>query len=177
MTKIKTKFKDLFIIKSKKNFDNRGYLREIYKENTLKPKFIFDYFSFSKKNTLRGLHFQKKNQQGKLIIVLEGKIIDYCLDLRKKSKTFLKVYKRILSSDNGEALYIPPGFAHGFHAIGIENIVLYKNTCFRDKKNEMGIDIFDEKLYLNLKKKKYLISKKDKNNLSLDQFLGKYKSL
>ena len=177
MEKIETKFKNLFILKSKKFFDNRGYLREIFKKKILNKKFIFDYYSLSKKNTLRGLHFQKNNQQDKLIIVLKGEIIDYCLDLRNNSKTFLKIYKKTLSSKNGMSLYVPAGFAHGFIAKGKENIVLYKNTSMRSKKDEMGIDFFDNKLNLKLNKKKYIISSKDKKNLSLNSFLKKYKHL
>lgn len=177
MKKIKTKFKGLYILKSKNNFDERGYLREIFKKKILNKNFLFEYYSFSKKNTIRGLHFQKINQQGKLIIVLKGQIIDFCLDLRKNSKTFLMTFKRTLSATNGESLFIPIGFAHGFIAQKSENIVLYKNTAERVKNNECGIDFFDRDLNLKLKKKKFIISSKDKNNLSLNTFLKKYRYL
>ena len=177
MKKIKTKFKNLYILKSKNFFDKRGYLREIFIKKNLNKNFIFDYYSSSKKNTLRGLHFQKNNQQDKLIIVIKGKIIDYCLDLRRNSKTFLKIYKKTLSSKNGMSLYIPAGFAHGFLAREKENIVLYKNTVKRSKKDELGIDFFDKKLNLKLNKKNYIISQKDTSNLSLSSFLKKYKYL
>ena len=63
MEKIKTKFKDLCILKSKNFFDHRGFLREIFKKKILNKKFIFEYYSLSKKNTLRGLHFQKNNNR------------------------------------------------------------------------------------------------------------------
>lgn len=177
MKKIKTKFKNLYILKSKNFFDKRGYLREIFIKKILNKNFIFDYYSSSKKDTLRGLHFQKNNQQDKLIIVIKGKIIDYCLDLRRNSKTFLKIYKKTLSSKNGMSLYIPAGFAHGFLAREKENIVLYKNTVKRSKKDELGIDFFDKKLNLKLNKKNYIISQKDTSNLSLSSFLKKYKYL
>lgn len=177
MKKIKTKFKGLYILKSKNNFDERGYLREIFKKKILNKNFLFEYYSFSKKNTIRGLHFQKINQQGKLITVLKGQIIDFCLDLRKNSKTFLRTFKRTLSATNGESLFIPIGFAHGFIAQKSENIVLYKNTAERTKNNECGIDFFDKDLNLKLKKKKFIISSKDKKNLSLNTFLKKYRYL
>ena len=91
MEKIKTNFKDLYIIKSDNHEDSRGYLREIYKKNLFKHQFIFDYYSFSKKNVIRGMHFQISDQQDKLITVIKGHIKDFCIDLRKNSKTFLNL--------------------------------------------------------------------------------------
>ena len=114
MEKIKTNFKDLYIIKSDNHEDSRGYLREIYKKNLFKNQFIFDYYSFSKKNVLRGMHFQISDQQDKLITVIKGHIKDFCIDLRKNSKTFLKTFELNLSAKNGMSLLIPKGFAHGF---------------------------------------------------------------
>lgn len=101
MKKIKTKFNGLFLIKTKNNYDNRGFLREIYMRKNFKKNFIFDYYSLSKRNTVKGLHFQLNKPQDKLIIILKGKIIDYCLDLRKNSKTFLNLFKIKLSSKRG----------------------------------------------------------------------------
>ena len=177
MKLIKTKFKNLILIKSKNHKDSRGYLREIYLNKILKKKFIFDYYSSSKKNTVRGLHFQIKEQQEKLITVIKGEILDVCLDLRKDSKTFLKIFKVVLSSKNSTSIFIPKGFAHGFIALGRENIVLYKNTKYRKKNLECGIDIFDKQLYLNIDKTKSIVSKKDKNNIPINSFLKKYKTL
>ena len=76
MRVIKTKFKDLVILKSKNYPDNRGFFREIYQEKILKKKFVFDCFSSSKKGVLRGLHFQTRNPQGKLITVVNGEVFD-----------------------------------------------------------------------------------------------------
>jgi len=84
----KTKFKDLMIISSNKHKDKRGFFKEIYKDYIIKKKFVFDCFSYSKKNVLRGLHFQKIKPQGKFLTVIEGKIFDVSVDLRKKSPTF-----------------------------------------------------------------------------------------
>ena len=177
MKKIKTKFKGLFLIKTKNNYDKRGFLREVYMRKNFKKNFIFDYYSLSKKNTIKGLHFQMGKPQDKLIIILKGKIIDYCLDLRKNSKTFLNLFKINLSSKKGDALFVPAGFAHGYRAIDKENLVLYKNTEYRDIKSEMGIDIFDKQLSLKLNKNRLISSKKDKTNMSLGQFLELHKSL
>ena len=83
MKLLKTKIKDLLIIKTNIYKDNRGFFKEIEKFKILKKKFIFDCLSFSKKNTLRGLHLQRKKQQAKIITVAQGKILDVVVDLRK----------------------------------------------------------------------------------------------
>ena len=174
---IKTKFSDLLIFQSKKNKDPRGHLVEIFKQNLIKNKLKFDYFTASKKNVLRGMHFQLKKQQDKLISVIKGKIIDFSIDLRKNSRTFGKIFKKELSDKSCISLLIPKGFAHGFYAVDKENIVLYKNSEYRDPKYEMGISILDKKLNLKLPKKNFILSKKDKKNVTLKEFIKKYKSL
>ena len=88
MKLIKTKIKDLLIIKTNIYKDNRGFFKEIEKFKILKKKFIFDCLSFSKKNTLRGLHLQNRKPQAKIITVAQGKILDVVVDLRKQSKTY-----------------------------------------------------------------------------------------
>ena len=138
----KTKFKDLIIFKSKNFKDSRGLLREITLEKYLKKKLIFTLVSKSKKNVLRGLHLQTKKIQGKYVSVLKGKILDVVVDCRKKSKTFGKHYKIILSDKNATSIYIPPGFAHGFLALDKENIVLYSCTNYRNKDSETSLTLF-----------------------------------
>ena len=86
----KTKFKGLIILRSKVHRDQRGFFKEIYKNKIFKKNLIFDCLSHSKKNTIRGLHFQRKNSQGKFITVVKGEILDVAVDLRKRSKTFGK---------------------------------------------------------------------------------------
>ena len=130
---IKTKFKGLKIIKSKIYYDNRGYFREIAKKKILDKNFLFDCMSQSKKNVLRGLHFQKKNPQAKLVTVAYGKIFDVAVDLRKNSKTFGKYFSIILSDNIGISIIIPEGFAHGFYCMSSKCIVYYKCTKYRDK--------------------------------------------
>ena len=92
----KTKFKDLVIIESKSFYDSRGYFREIAIEKLIKKKLIFTVVSKSKKNVLRGLHFQRKNPQGKYLSVIKGEIFDVALDCRSKSKTFGKSFNIVL---------------------------------------------------------------------------------
>ena len=169
---IKTKFKDLIVVKQKNNIDKRGSLREIYNKQVLKKNnFVFEYCTISKKNSLRGFHFQYKFQQAKYVSVLKGKILDCVIDLRKKSKTFGKSFKIILSEKNNTSVYIPPGFAHGFCCLDNENYVIYSCTNYRDKNSEKGIIFNDKDLRINWPIKRPIISTKDKNNLTLKQFL------
>ena len=160
-----TKFKDLIIFKSKNFFDNRGHFRELSIEKIIKKKLIFTVVSKSKKNVLRGLHMQRKNPQGKYISVLKGKILDVVVDCRKKSKTFGKHFKIILSERNCKSIYIPSGFAHGFLGLDNENIVIYSCTNYRDKNSEIGIKWDDEDLNINWNILDPILSKKDQKNL------------
>ena len=115
---IENKFKGLIIVEGKIFKDNRGYLREILIEKKIKKRFKFQIVSNSKKNVLRGLHYQFKKPQGKFINVVKGKIFDVAVDLRKNSKTYGKHFSIILSEKNCKSLFIPPGFAHGFQTSG-----------------------------------------------------------
>ena len=153
--------------------DKRGSLREIYKKNNLFPKFVFALSVYSKKNVFRGLHFQKKKQQSKLVIVIDGKLIDYCVDLRKKSKNYLKVYKFKLNKNS--ILFVPKGFAHGYFAVE-KTKMIYLLSDYRSKKDECGIDFRDKKLRIKLKKN-ILLSKKDLSNMTISEFENKIKTL
>ena len=159
---IKTKFKDLLIIKQKNNKDKRGSLRETFNKKILKKNFVFEYCTSSKK-CLRGFHFQYKFQQAKFVSVLKGKILDCVIDLRKNSKTFGKIFKIVLSDKNCVSLYIPEGFAHAYFSYEKINIVYYKLTNYYKPKFESGINLLDKKLKINWPKKKFNISKKIKN--------------
>ena len=92
----------------------------------MKEGFVFDYHTNSKKNSLRGFHFQYKHQQSKYISVIKGKILDCVVDLRKNSKTFGKSFKIILSDKNNLGLFVPKGFAHAYYSYNNENIIYYK---------------------------------------------------
>ena len=170
MKKIKTNLEGLFIIKSKIFYDNRGFLREAFKKKIIKKNLIFAIVSKSKKNVLRGLHLQKKNQQDKCILVLKGKIIDVAVDMRKKSKTYGKHYKIILSDKNGKSLFIPKGFAHGFLGLEKENIVLYGCSNYRNKESEVTIDWNDKNLKIKWPISKPILSKKDRKGIKFSKF-------
>jgi len=167
----KTSFKDLIIIKNKLYKDKRGYFKELLRENEIRKKFPFLVMSYSKKNVIRGLHLQQKNTQGKFVTVIKGKIYDVVIDLRKKSKTFGKKYSIILSDKNSKSLYVPEGFAHGFCSLDKDNYVVYSCTNYRHKKSEIGIKFDDKKLNINWPTKSPILSKKDKENQSLNKFL------
>ena len=167
---IKTQIKGLLVFKGQKFDDNRGYFREVLLEKTVKRNFKFNVVSMSKKNVIRGLHIQKKINQAKYVSVVKGKIFDVALDLRKKSKTFGKYYSIILSDKNSKSIYIPKGFAHGFMGMGKENVVVYSNSNYRSKNNEIGIIWNDKNLKIKWPTKKPIVSKKDKSNLTFKEF-------
>lgn len=168
---IKTDFKDLIIVENKTFKDKRGYFKELLKENKIKKKFPFIVMSHSKKNVIRGLHMQTRNTQGKFVSVIKGKIYDVVIDLRKKSKTFGKKHSIILSEKNSKSLFVPEGFAHGFCSLDDENYVVYSCSKYRDKKSEIGIIFNDKNLKINWPTNNPILSKKDKKNQSLEDFL------
>ena len=168
----KNKFKDMLIFKSKKFKDKRGYFRELFLEKYIKKKLIFTVVSKSKKNVLRGMHMQKKRMQGKYVSVIKGKILDVVIDCRKKSKTFGKHFKIILSDKNSTSIYIPPGFAHGFLSMEKDNIVIYSCTNYRDTKSEISISWNDKNLDINWPIKKPVLSKKDSMSSPFKKFFN-----
>ena len=161
---LKTKFKELKEFESKNIFDYRGFFRELFIKKKTKNNLIFTVTSKSKKNVLRGLHMQTKKQQGKYITVVKGKILDVCVDCRKKSKTFGQHFKMILSEKNCRSIFIPPGFLHGFLGLEKENIIVYSCTNYRNKNSEIGVKWNDKDLKINWKIKSPILSKKDTNN-------------
>ena len=172
--KLKSIFKDLLLIQNKSFKDKRGYFKELIKENIINKKFPFLVMSYSKKNVIRGLHIQTTNSQGKFVSVLKGKIFDVAIDLRKKSKTFGKVYKCLLSEKNNRSIFIPPGFAHGFQALDNENYIIYSCTKYRNKKSEITIKFNEKEFNIKWPNKKFVISTKDQHGISLSEFKKKY---
>ena len=164
----KTKFKGLLILSGVKHEDKRGYLRELVLEKLINKKFKFQITSVSKKNVLRGLHFQIRKPQGKLISVIKGEIFDVAVDIRKNSKTFGKHFSIRLSDKNCTSVFIPPGFAHGFLTLKKENIICYSLTEYRSPKDERSLKYNDPRLKIKWPTKKPNISMKDKNANSLN---------
>ena len=172
----KTQFKDLLVVKQSNNIDKRGSLRETYNKKILKKKFIFDYCTISKRNVLRGFHFQTKFTQSKYVNVIKGKILDVVIDLRKNSKTFGKTFKIILSAENALSLYVPKGFAHAYYSYEKENIIYYKLDDFYAPKYEYGIVYNDKSLKIKWPKK-IITSEKDKKLLTFNEFKKQFKGL
>ena len=167
---IKTKLKDLLILKTNVYKDNRGFFKEVERNNVLKKKFIFDCFSYSKKNTLRGLHLQKKNSQAKIITVVHGKILDIVVDLRKKSSTYGKYFSIEISDKSDFSLFIPKNFAHGFLCLSNYCGVYYKCTNYRNKESEITIKWNDKNLDIKWPIKKPILSKKDSMGIDFLNF-------
>jgi dTDP-4-dehydrorhamnose 3,5-epimerase len=161
----KTKIKDLLILKSQIFKDNRGFLKETFKKNVLNKNFPFDLISFSKKNVIRGLHFQEKYSQAKLITVTHGNILDVAVDLRPKSKTFGKYFSIELSHHDDFSFFIPENFAHGFLCLSKSCVVNYKLSNYRKPKYERTLKWNDPDININWKIKKPIMSIKDKKNL------------
>lgn len=134
----------LYIIEPTVHEDDRGYFIETYNYNDmheagLNMTFVQDNQSMSKKGVLRGLHFQKKYPQGKLVRVLKGRVFDVAVDLRKGSKTFGQWYGIELSEKNKKQFYISEGFAHGFLVLSDQAEFFYKCTDFYHPGDEAGI--------------------------------------
>tara|TARA_B100001564_G_C20651879_1_gene677269 strand:+ start:293 stop:814 length:522 start_codon:yes stop_codon:yes gene_type:complete len=162
-------------IKKNKFIDRRGYFQEIYLKKNFNLRIQFTAIAHSKKNVIRGLHFQKKNRQSKLIYVISGKILDVAVNLKKNSKNFGKIYKYILKE--GDILFIPSFYAHGYECLSSRSTVLYHLEKYRDPKSESGIPFNDKKLNIKWVSKNPIISKRDKSHISLEEFTNKYKGL
>ena len=159
----KTKFKGLIILRSTIHHDRRGFFKEINRNKIFKKNLIFDCLSHSKKNTIRGLHFQKKNSQGKLLTVVQGEILDVAVDLRKGSKTFGKYFSIKIKYNSNFSIFIPEGFAHGFACLSKNCTLYYRCTNYRHKASETTLRWDDPELNINWNTKKPIMSKKDKN--------------
>jgi len=172
---VKTKIKDLLILKNKIYSDKRGFFREVFKEKNLNIKFIFDCFSYSKKNTLRGMHIQLKKSQAKMITVVNGKILDVVVDLRKNSKTFGNSFSIVISDKSDFSLFIPAGFAHGFLCLSNKCSVYYRCNNYQNKNSERTLLWNDKNINIKWPVKKPILSEKDKNGFSFNELIKQIK--
>ncbi|MFB3389182.1 dTDP-4-dehydrorhamnose 3,5-epimerase [Flavobacterium sp. LAR06] len=165
----KTFINDLIIIEPSVIGDERGFFFEAYNKKKFRDfgielNFVQDNQSFSKKGTLRGLHYQNPPfAQAKLIRVLEGEIIDVAVDLRKESPTYGKSFSIVLSGENKKQLLVPQGFAHGFSVLSENASVLYKCDEFYNKDSEGGIKYDDPSLNIDwgINLEEAIVSEKD----------------
>lgn len=164
-----TPIQDLIIINPTVFEDERGYFMESYNQQKLEESgvqinFVQDNQSFSKKGTLRGLHYQNQPfAQTKLVRVLQGEIIDVAVDIRKNSPTYGQHFAIKLSAENKKQLLIPLGFAHGFSVVSETAVVLYKCDQFYNKASEGGIRFDDPALNIDwgIDLKTAIVSDKD----------------
>ncbi|MBP2027131.1 dTDP-4-dehydrorhamnose 3,5-epimerase [Acetoanaerobium pronyense] len=168
-----TKIQGLIHIQPKVFGDERGYFLETYNKNTLKQlgfeeEFVQDNESKSKKGVLRGLHFQTKHTQGKLVRCTYGKVLDVAVDLRKNSPTYGHWESAVLDSNEKNMFYVPTGFAHGFLVLTEEAVFNYKCTDYYAPEYDGGIKWDDPQLNIDWKLKEYgidsvTVSEKDLN--------------
>ncbi|WP_432708377.1 dTDP-4-dehydrorhamnose 3,5-epimerase [Pedobacter sp.] len=151
----KTPINDLLLIEPKVWKDNRGYFYESFSTRAFADagvdvNFVQDNQSFSQRGTLRGLHAQKSpSAQGKLVRVIQGRVLDVAVDARKDSATYGQHYSVELSGDNHKQLWVPPGFLHGFLTLEDNTIFTYKVSNYYDKEAEVGVIYNDA--YLDIK--------------------------
>lgn len=134
--------------------DQRGFFLETFQKEKfgqvgITYDFVQDNFSSSIKSTLRGLHYQVTHVQGKLVMAVHGEIFDVAVDLRRNSSYFGKWVGAILSENNKNLLWVPPGFAHGFYVISERADVLYKTTDYYDPTGERCLKWDDPDLAIN----------------------------
>lgn len=155
---------------AKKFNDERGYFFELYKKSDFEKIGIYEDFmqdnvSVSKKNVLRGLHYQKNpNAQGKVVSCLKGEVLDILVDIRKNSPNYGKWRSDILSESNGHMLYVPVGYAHGFLTLSDEAVFMYKCTKEYSLSDSRGIIWNDPDLAINWGVKNPILAPKDITN-------------
>lgn len=177
MNVIDTILKGVKIIEPKIFGDSRGFFYESFQDERYREEadisltFVQDNFSRSKFGVLRGLHYQLKNPQGKLVSVIRGAVFDVAVDISYGSPTFGKWFGVVLSDENHSQIYIPPGFAHGFCVLSAEADFHYKCTDYYDSNDEFGILWNDEDIGIEWPKQVLqappILSAKDKTNPKL----------
>ncbi|RRQ49492.1 dTDP-4-dehydrorhamnose 3,5-epimerase [Maribacter algicola] len=179
MQVVETNIKDCYELVPRVFEDQRGYFFESFNQKRfaeltgLMVNFVQDNQSFSSKGVLRGLHYQKgESAQAKLVRVLQGKVLDVAVDIRKDSPTYGNVFKTILSAENHRQLFVPRGCAHGFVTLSETATFFYKCDNYYDPKAEAGIIYNDPNLNIDweINESELIISEKD-------QVLPRFKDL
>lgn len=173
MNVIETNIPGLLIFEPKVFGDSRGFFMETFRESALKERgieesFVQDNHSSSSRGVLRGLHYQIKNPQGKLVRVIAGEVYDVAVDLRRSSPTFGQHYGVILSAENKRIFWVPPGFAHGFVVLSEQAEFTYKCTEYYAPEHEKSLLWNDPELGIDWPVTEVPeLSEKDKNGLPL----------
>lgn len=169
--KIPTSLPGMFILEPRVFGDARGFFLESYNERVMAEigiheQFVQDNHSCSQRNVLRGLHYQIRQTQGKLVRVVTGEILDVGVDLRRSSPTFGRWDAVRLSGENKRMLWIPPGFAHGFYVLADNTHVLYKATDYYAPEYERTLAWNDPGLDINWElESEPIVSPKDQRGL------------
>jgi dTDP-4-dehydrorhamnose 3,5-epimerase len=166
MNIVSTRLDGVLLVEPRVFGDQRGYFyetyqRERYAEGGITAEFVQDNISFSRQNTLRGLHYQHPGGQAKLVQVLEGAIFDVAVDVRHGSPTFGKWVGVTLSSEKQRQLYIPAGFAHGFCVLSPTALFMYKCSDYYAPQHEGGVRWDDPDLAIEWPVKRPLLSERD----------------
>jgi dTDP-4-dehydrorhamnose 3,5-epimerase len=179
MEVIKGDISGLLIFQPRVFSDNRGYFFESFNQEKfnqltgLDVKFCQDNESLSKKNVLRGLHFQKPPfAQGKLVRVISGKVLDVAVDIRKSSETYGKYQIIELSAENKKIFWIPPGFAHGFLVLEENTVFSYKCSNYYSPESEGTIKWNDENLKIEWPISGPNVSEKDNDGEDFVNFVS-----
>ncbi len=157
--------------------DNRGYFFESFRSDMLPENlsFVQDNESLSSKGILRGLHFQNPpHNQGKLVRVTSGAVLDVAVDIRKNSPTYGQHFKIVLSSENKFVLWVPSGFAHGFLTLKDNTRFLYKCTNYYNQPSEGGLNWNDPLLNIDWGVESPVLSEKDKDYPSFENFTSEF---
>jgi dTDP-4-dehydrorhamnose 3,5-epimerase len=154
MNKVNTSLEGVFVLEPKVFGDARGFFLESYNERVMADlgvhdKFVQDNHSYSTRNVVRGLHYQIKHAQGKLVRVVAGEVLDVVVDLRKGSRTLGQWSAVPLSGENKRMLWIPQGFAHGFRVVSEGAHVLYKATDYYAPESERTLAWNDPELKID----------------------------
>lgn len=160
--------------------DERGYFTEVYRETNLLDisngeRFVQENQSRSKQGVIRGLHYQTRRPQGKLLRVVRGAILDVIVDLRLTSETFGRHFSVRLDDESQKQLFVPKGFAHGFSVLSESADVVYKCTDYYDPGFEETLLWDDKDLDIDWKVMKPIVSNKDKDGLSFEEVFKKLK--
>ena len=182
MNFIESPIKGLVIIEPKIWKDDRGYFYESYNEKLFKEAGIEATFvqanqSFSQKGTLRGLHAQANPYaQGKLVRVVQGKVLDVAVDIRKDSPTYGQHFSIELSGENFTMFWVPPGFLHGFLTLEDNTIFQYKVSGMYNKASEIGVMWNDPDLNIDWKSdtSEIILSEKDKQIGNFKDFVSPF---
>jgi dTDP-4-dehydrorhamnose 3,5-epimerase len=166
LEKIETAIPGVLLLRPKVFRDERGFFFETYHERRfadlgITDKFVQDNHSRSRRGAVRGLHYQLKHAQAKLCRVVLGEVFDVAVDIRRGSPTFGKWVGAVLSAENQQQIYIPPGFAHGFSVLSEAAEFLYKCNDFYYPEDEHGVLWNDPQLKIEWKVSDSIISEKD----------------